>query len=510
MSKTIVKRSINGCLTCKRRKKKCDERRPHCRRCEIGDFHCLGYPPPETSHTGNSSITAVFWPSHPPVEQLGGVACSESLDSVIPLPGHQNEIGYMSPTCIPIQYAKSPLPSMPRSVLFDPIALEDAAALIVSQYVRIARGTMFRAPMLSLEQGIWNRITNSSITRWSMYLGARVIADLSSGTDAQRYLSWIFRFCQQITETSTSTELGPSLVVRLTSLYDLVCFGSIVSGSATGYSLLQRCTPVFLRLAALDPKIWVDDSSISVPETFRNSQCEVIQFLIHDTLTALTLGTPPQLQYDTTSVWVDKAPGHYMEWVYGCPVGVFIFLAEINAWRTLRTMGQVAQNHSHCRDIESRLNRWSPIVDHTDEPNNDIARLAVREAWRQATLIYLYLGVSEVNSADPRVERAVKQVVQLGSTVAQGSSLELHFLVPSLIAGVAARQEKHRAALRNKVISESSQKVHPLALPVRGADFVPVLDHLWHGVGSGGSPVTWDGYVQSRCITLPLHHERQT
>ncbi|CAE6477229.1 hypothetical protein ACGC1H_005913 [Rhizoctonia solani] len=505
MSKIISKRSIGGCLTCKRRKKKCDERRPHCRRCELGDFNCLGYSPPETSHAAS---TALFWPSQTPAGQLGGVTCLSSLDSLIPLPDFENEVEQMPPSYVPFQQTKPPLSNIPRGVLFDPVVLEDAAALIVSHYIRVARGTMFRAPMLQLEHGLWSRISNSSITRWSMYLGARVIADLSSGINARRYLGWILRFCQQITETSTSIELGYSLRDRLTGLYDLACFGSIVSGSATGYSLLQRSTPVFLRLAARDLEIWVDDSSISVPETFRKSQCEVIQFVVHDTLTALTLGIPPQVQYDTTSVWVDVAPGHYMEWIYGFPVGVLILLAEINAWRTLRTLGQVAQNQNNCRDIENRLNSWRPMMDHTDEPNNNVVWLAVQEAWRQAGLIYLYLGMSEVNSADPRVKRAVKQVAQLGSTVTKGSSLELHFLVPSLIAGVAARQENHRATLRSKVASESLQKVNPMALPVRGADFVAVLDHLWHGVGSGGCPVTWSDYVQSRCTVLPLHHER--
>ncbi|CAE6477234.1 unnamed protein product [Rhizoctonia solani] len=463
-----------------------------------------------TLHAGESFSTALSWPSHTPVGQLGGAAGLESLDSLIPLLDLENEVKQMFPTYVPFQQVKPPLSNIPRGVLLDPIALEDVTGLIMFHYVRLSREVLFREPFFSIEEGISGRIRNSNIARWSMYLGARVIADFSSGTNPQRYLSWIFHFCQQLTVTSTLTEPAPSLQSRLGSLCDLVCLGSPISGSTTGYSLLQRCTPVFMQLAALNPKIWVDDLSISVPEVFRSSQHDVIQFVVHDTLTALTLGIPPQLQYDTTSVWVDKATGHYMECIYGFPVGVLILLAEINARRTSRMIGKAAQNQCDCRSIDDRLKSWSPIVDHTNEPSNDIARLAVQEAWRQATLIYLYLGMSEVNSADPRVERAVQQVVQLGSIITKGSSLGLHLLVPSLIAGVAARQEKHRAALRSKVASEHSSKINLLLLPVRGADFVAVLDHLWHGVGSGGSPVTWDDYVRSRCTVLPLHHERQS
>ncbi|CUA71766.1 Sterol regulatory element-binding protein ECM22 [Rhizoctonia solani] len=37
-------RSLTGCFTCKRRKKKCDEHKPHCLRCVNGGFKCEGYP----------------------------------------------------------------------------------------------------------------------------------------------------------------------------------------------------------------------------------------------------------------------------------------------------------------------------------------------------------------------------------------------------------------------------------------------------------------------------------
>ncbi|CAE6386910.1 unnamed protein product [Rhizoctonia solani] len=37
-------RSITGCFTCKRRRKKCDERKPYCLKCEKGGFKCEGYP----------------------------------------------------------------------------------------------------------------------------------------------------------------------------------------------------------------------------------------------------------------------------------------------------------------------------------------------------------------------------------------------------------------------------------------------------------------------------------
>ncbi|QRW24999.1 Fungal specific transcription factor domain [Rhizoctonia solani] len=65
------------------------------------------------------------------------------------------------------------------------------------------------------------------------------------------------------------------------------------------------------------------------------------------------------------------------------------------------------------------------------------------------------------------------------------------------------RKERHRAILRKKI--QASQKTDACLL--RGADFSFVLDHLWHGAGSGGSPVTWGDYVNSRCLVLPIPAE---
>lgn len=67
-------------------------------------------------------------------------------------------------------------------------------------------------------------------------------------------------------------------------------------------------------------------------------------------------------------------------------------------------------------------------------------------------------------------------------------------------AGAAARQEKHRAAIRNRIQNFYGEKIWVLA----GDNFVPVLDRLWHGVGVDGAPTTWDDYVNSRCAALPL------
>ncbi|CAE6502676.1 unnamed protein product [Rhizoctonia solani] len=508
MSKIMVvpKRSMRGCLTCKRRKKKCDEQKPSCRRCIQGDFHCFGYDSSEIScakgPSGNANTGLPHWSSYASVApDLKESFDLTPLENLIPVPEHTIGTGSSSKLPTPVQRVKPSAPTIPNCLILDPLVLENATSLIMSQYLGLTRELLFKPPLTSLERGLLWRIEYSDFTRWSMYLGARVLHDISSGKNGQKYTGWIFRFCQRILESSTSTETEEAIEGQLGGLHDLAYLGFMVSGIAFGYSLFQRCTHTFLRLAALSPDLWSDNSTISISKALRR-RYEASKFVAHDTIIACILGIPPLLHYDTTSPWGDEKSNRVLELVYGVPCETLYHFAKINAWRASRLMSEVAQSRSDWFDIEISLTNGSPAIDHTDEPVKDIARFAVQEIWRQSALIYFYMGVRGVNSADPRVEAAVQQVVQLGSTIEPGSALELHTLISCVIAGAAARQEKHRASIRSKVASRSFRR--EITLVLRVSEFTAVLDHLWHGAGIEGKPTTWEDYVQSRSSVLPI------
>ncbi|KAF2101977.1 hypothetical protein NA57DRAFT_33791 [Rhizodiscina lignyota] len=52
ISKTLKGRSKTGCITCRRRKKKCDETKPACLHCQKNNVHCEGYPPKDYWQSG--------------------------------------------------------------------------------------------------------------------------------------------------------------------------------------------------------------------------------------------------------------------------------------------------------------------------------------------------------------------------------------------------------------------------------------------------------------------------
>ncbi|KAJ1305728.1 hypothetical protein OPQ81_010461 [Rhizoctonia solani] len=472
-SDPVPNRSSRGCLTCKQRKKKCDEKKPRCERCLLGGFDCLGYAHLGTANAStskrgsNNKATQSLETSSPSLTEDISITNSP-LDSEVSLHSKDQPSWSAMPPSGPFtlfdntgfwpqeQYNlvnSAPLyepKSIPMNPELDPLDLDNMKHLIITQYTRLAHRIAFRPFPYPVESGLANYlIRGSHLICKTLYLGARISQALLDDTNWQRYIGWIDTFHSRILGTHSSLiEVNTNyLADRLAANCNLAVYAFMITNSSIGYTIFRKGAPIFLQLAAKFPEIW-------------------------------------------------------QESVYACPVVVLITLARVNASRVSQLMDR--NTTSKCiEEYEAVIQNWKPRVDYEDQPSHLIVRLAVQEAWRQAALIYLYMAMCEANSADSRVESLVRQVAQLASTVEVGSPFETHLFIPCLIAGVAARKEKHRSILRKKI--QVSQKAEACLL--RGADFSSVLDHLWHGVAAGGNPVTWDDYVNSRCLTMPVATE---
>ncbi|KAF8594948.1 hypothetical protein BDV93DRAFT_564895 [Ceratobasidium sp. AG-I] len=321
-------------------------------------------------------------------------------------------------------------------------------------------GRMFRP--FPVESGIVWRVNDSDITRWSMFIGTKIGQALVQGDLRTNYMNWIDRLYRIIIGSPASQELTvPDLIARLSGLRELSGYAYMISSNARGYALFKKGTPYFLQIASTFPTLWAPNSAIFIAHALQCKQYELRAFTLVDTVSSLAFGIPPLLHYDTTPFPIERVENsQLLEWVYGCPPDIVILLAKINAWRASRWIESPAAllNTEEWIVVEKVLNCWTATIDHTDGSSDLVLRLAIQESWRQAVFIYLYM------------------------------------------AAAATRHESHRAFLRTKVHAARNENIWIL----RGADFVPVLDHLWHGVGAGGAPVRWDDYVDSRCAVLPL------
>lgn len=182
------------------------------------------------------------------------------------------------------------------------------------------------------------------------------------------------------------------------------------------------------------------------------STFEICGFAWMDNIAALAFGTVPLLRYDTASH--KKIRSHLpFEWLYGCPEEFLLQLVRINMLRSSQTRSQNDGTSDRWQYIENDIEAWVPTIDKSGESRDSVARLAVHESWRRALLCYLYMvsapspshnlyshttrnkSVCGVNSADPRVESSVNQIVQLISVVKHREAFDRHMFIPCLLVG---------------------------------------------------------------------------
>ncbi|KAF8606264.1 hypothetical protein BDV93DRAFT_364365 [Ceratobasidium sp. AG-I] len=330
-----------------------------------------------------------------------------------------------------------------------------------------------------------------------MFLGAKIINSFLDGTlskQSHHYNYWAQRLEQQIFE-STRVLTREEGQVRFADTIELAIFKARVTDVFYPYQLLQKLAPVFLQLVYADLALWPNRRAspfVPLANILASGRHELNHFILMDMLCSSLYGLPHMVQYDTfTPVLVDLYP------VHGMPAIFQLALIEIRSCYFQSYMAYDWPN------IEHRLLNWqSPVCAITNEESwKTIAQLAVHESWRQTLLIYLYMAVCKVASDHVRVESSVRQVFQLinSATTPRLSSLTPHFFIQYIIAGACARNEKQRAWARDRL----SDPIQSRMWLLRGSDFVPVLDHLWHGAAINGRPIRWDNYIASRQIALP-------
>ncbi|QRW20970.1 Fungal specific transcription factor domain [Rhizoctonia solani] len=358
----------------------------------------------------------------------------------------------------------------------------------------------------SIAHALADRVKGSKLLLKSMHVGTKIKIAVLDGAGLAAGVRLIDEFQHQI--TSVVLPLDPDLTdvaEYMNCLFSLVMSAMQVISTPIGYIILRKSVPFFLALAAKFPELWTDGLSLPVQYALSHSRFEIPHFVFFDTVTALVLGTVPLVHYDISLHPMVQPPEHYhIDWAHGCSHIVITLLAVTNSWRAARLLSPThpIPTLDQQQEFLACLQQWNPsITCHDgDQAASVMGRLAVQEIWRHSVIVYMYMGMCGADSADPQVEASVRQIAQLSATIEDGHPLEAHMTIPCIVGAAAARKEKHRAVLRKKIVASRDQKV----CLIRGADFALVLDHLWHGVGAGGQPTTWEDYVNSRFIVLPV------
>ncbi|KAH7323336.1 fungal-specific transcription factor domain-containing protein [Rhizoctonia solani] len=394
---------------------------------------------------------------------------------------------------------------IPKSIPPDPVVVRNALPFIYSQYSRMVKRMAFRDPPPSVMAGLMQRLSISATTFSLMTLGARIIQSIIDATDKTDWGTYEKPIDNLHWQTCYTPEEGSSLICtkgRLTAAIELTAYKIFISNSASGYSFLRRAVPLATRVAYNYPQIWTKRGKISTQELLSLDVVELCSFLWMDTMTSTLLGTTPLLCYDTAPR--DKLRlRHAIEWVNGCPQEFISWFARLNAARSTTTRHGNNPLLTDWERVEKEIHEWEPLIDRTGSSRDNITRLAVIEGWRNALLIYLYVGICGVTSVDPRVQFSVKQIIRLSQVAKLEVTYERHLFGPAILAGACARLESQRKSILRIVSFQRCSRIWVLQI----SDFVSILQHLWRGAATGGEPIIWDDYIRSRRAVLPIYEQ---
>ncbi|CAE6453706.1 unnamed protein product [Rhizoctonia solani] len=521
-----------SCLTCKRRHKKCDLRRPKCDRCTKGSYECIYGPsekplvgrsakprPSETVHfnsVSDGSDQSQYTPSSSGSPELGSeTAVIESFSAgpiydTFPPTSNELVVANKSPPIVLVSPTQQvPYIQMPPSVPHLPSDSWQMISYVMANFDRICTQTYFKPMQQQLakyRQIMLARLQSSSITRRIKLISFKLHEAIATGQD-WRYQSifaqWVDQFEKELCAMWTSSAIPQVAQTRLLEALEILYLKAILLNNENTYPFLRFVAPTFLQTVFSDPTLWPPNhqsTSISLAHILSSSRCEMGNFVIMDVLYSMAYSLPQFIEYDTSTTILPDELFNY-SWAHGCPTELQIVLAEINQCRE----GQPTSTRHGWKEIESSLLTWQtkPSPQEAEwESWMVVAWVAVQESWRHALLAYMYMALCGAASDDPRVQRSVRQLLRIVKTVKKPSQpgASVHLFAQYFIAGVCARTESQRALVKEKLMNMSESR----NWLVNGNIFVPVLEHLWMGAGAGGKPVQWEDYVRSREWVLPV------
>ncbi|KAF8669706.1 hypothetical protein RHS04_08731 [Rhizoctonia solani] len=319
---------------------------------------------------------------------------------------------------------------------------------------------------------------------------ARDVRCLYSGippsVDASRamrdeYLAQVANEYSLTRESSSRPSLSETRDCLMSHL-KLATFKSTLVDSTAGYVLLQRAYPKFLLVVATDSDLLVEQPNgslvISFSRVISAPWDAVVWFAMYDTVSAFLLGTIPLAEYGYNCEGGSEQ--HRFEWIYGIPVAMLQVIAQVNS---RRAGSRVALDD--WQTLERRVMDWKvsfsmiKIGRSADSVDKERARADSKEAARAFAVCH------------PMMREYKLPLIYASQPIHRFTSAQ---------AGLAARQEKQRIAVYEKLISFKDTRVWLYC----GQQFSEFLYSLWHGVGIGGAAVTWGDYVRSRRTIVPI------
>ncbi|CUA71964.1 Valine--tRNA ligase [Rhizoctonia solani] len=231
---------------------------------------------------------------------------------------------------------------------------------------------------------------------------------------------------------------------------------------------------------------------INLPTLFATTHPIFHYYIRMDTLLAMLTVRPMFFRY--TVQFTTEAPESLFSRVEGsksvCRFGISDRLIMMFAYMNglFEDFGSYVPQHM-ADELEQDIKRMMPILRVSTEPFLAIGRMVVQQAWFQAALIYLYMGLCGCDSTDRRVVTVRSQFIKLLASTKPRRSIDSFLVLPLVMLGVATESQEERTMIRRRMLG-----VPECARPGRmGNDFVRILENIW----SKRRPIVWSDLRQA-------------
>ncbi|RAH77201.1 hypothetical protein BO86DRAFT_371248 [Aspergillus japonicus CBS 114.51] len=458
-------RSRDGCVSCKARKKKCDEKRPRCSDCHRLNLPCH-WKAPRTRSPPPAIVSPL--PSPPGMMPLSETAHDLILSSVsdpIPLSDHllssvgDDPISPFSPSWVDVEMILGPVSPPPDSGLNAHLHNDDDRCLFNHYVQNVARALSrsttratanpflatllpmaaasetLTSALLGLSGCHWRRvypqIWNRALTRQGRAL-SQVNNLLSRRPNRQSFLeacTTILLLC--LTElfegTSRAWKWHLKAAGRLLSTIDRHRFASSGEG--------MFCLQLFHYL----------DSMSTI------SRCKPPLLRAGERLTDLTLGSSLPSYLPAAATSTSSSSG---DTISGLPTSLLESLGRVNllAAHRSRRIDDLSEIgfRTAAAHVRAHLDTWRREYEAV-HPGSEVEHLATR-AFECAIRLRLHQIVDGYDPHHAEVEQAVTGIVAAGRAIPYGSPVEGSLLFPLVIAGASSRSMEQRMGIKERLM----------------------------------------------------------
>lgn len=455
--KTAHTRSKTGCATCRRRKKRCDERKPGCLACEKNNVVCEGYEPKQQWRGGKEKALAVRSPQIPP-----------DLPLLVPgVEGAIDQLFFQHFTCnvskvLSVNDYQNPF-------------LEHIVPMSMSH-----PGLMHS--LLSLSGSVLVSKARKANWEWEQ-------RQVHHGGKAMGLLSSDLRDSQDQSESQDAIVSDPSIAQTL-----ILCLETVCSGDRTGsYRVHLNALKTMLTQRR---------------RRFPNEQVRqfILEFLLyHDYSASITASDYP-LDQRSIDLMADfhlpeqmvgpQAPGSSL---LGVLDGLFGFISRIKTLRDqIRARRAVGLAHwwddpimDDAFAIDNALRTWSCA--HTP----DSPRYAASLLYRQCAWIYLHRTM-QLSRPSPAFKQAVDEglaYLRMLPDTQEDRSTQSILLMPLFLLGCAAFEPEQRPE-----ISAAFARLQEWSGLGNISYAREIVEQVWAMMDEGREEETWDweGIIKGR------------